>query len=120
MMPNRYLHEVVGTGSGGTAGYLTALNEQDPLLETVMAAIGGYWGGRLPDIIEPASNPNHRQSAHSFVMATSLVEALRRLNDWRPETQSLVLFRSALIGLITGYLIRLALDGVTPKGLPIY
>lgn len=57
---------------GGLAGGITYLvmcqyYERDPdLLELLMCAGAAVLSGGLPDIIEPAIHPHHRQFAHSF------------------------------------------------------
>lgn len=66
-MPGRQTHVAVGIlAGGGFAAYRAREQEQlSTFLEAVGGAIGGYIGGRLPDIIEPALWPGHRQFVHS-------------------------------------------------------
>jgi len=53
---------------GGLAAGGVALNQPFGyfLTEAFGGALGGWMGGALPDVIEPANSPNHRQTAHSW------------------------------------------------------
>jgi len=149
-MPNRQTHVVVGTLTGGGLAAYRA-REQEPLaafLETVGGVIGGHIGGRLPDIIEPALWPGHRQFAHSVTAVSGIAYSLYKLlEEWEKECRSRaeyyghkrneefahwlqkflytvleIFFRIAagsISGLSAGYLSHLFLDGGTHKGLPI-
>ncbi len=102
-------------------------------------------GGILPDVLEPATSPHHRQLAHSLVVGGSLAvakvaemqascrslssEATQRASvlpvgsPERRDAEFLALFwrfvAGFLIGLATGYASHLALDACTPQGLPL-
>ena len=71
--------------------------------------------GALPDIIEPADNPNHRALFHSLACAGLLTYgAFGKLTAvlW-PENKHAI--RIATLS----YLSHLLLDSETPKGLPM-
>lgn len=73
----------------------------------------------LPDILEPAVNPHHRQFFHSLAFAGLLIVSGIALYDWQPETDEGRFWRKAgLIGL-GAYLCHLALDATTPRSLPL-
>lgn len=149
-MPNRQTHVRVGTLAGcGIAAYRA--REQDKLnvlLEAIGGAIGGYFGSRFPDIIEPASCPRHRQLAHSAVTITGIgIGSYKLLEQWEEWCRSrteryrrereqgvlsgldeflyilaeimLRITTGTLSGLSAGYFSHLVLDGRTPAGLPI-
>lgn len=149
-MSKRQRHVRVGTLTGyGFAAYRA--REQEPLnmlLEAIGGGVGGYVGSRLPDIIEPASWPGHRQFAHSVTAGSSIAYYLYRLlEEWEEYFRSQakyynekkseedgywfqkllyavleIFFRivaGSLGGLGAGYVSHLALDGRTPKGLPV-
>jgi len=75
--------------------------------------------GTLPDILEPALNPNHRRFFHSLGFAGLLGYGAYKLYKWQPEDENYQLLKQ--IGLVIGaaYLINLAMDATTPKSLPI-
>ncbi len=83
-------------------------------------AVGGYALGsitsRLPDIIEPATHPNHRKTFHSWGAATAITwGTIKVLNDSEMGHEA----KAALTIAGAGYLSHLAMDAETPKGLPI-
>ena len=149
-MPSRDVHVPVGLGTAFVASlYLS--KDQKPehqIYEAIGALFGGYWGGRLPDVFEPANNPHHRALAHSLaagtVISATAIEAstawsmffrekAERLATHRqvmraPEVNKItcsvleVLLRVAAgvgPGLIAAYMSHLALDACTPKSLPL-
>jgi len=148
-MPNRQVHVKVGVFSGcGLAAYRS--REQDLLkmfLETIGGGFGGYIGSKLPDIIEPASWPGHRQFAHSVTAGGSIACLYGLLERWEKYFRSqakyygdkkseecvcwfqkflYVIFEvlscilaGSLGGLGAGYISHLVLDGRTAKGLPV-
>lgn len=73
----------------------------------------------LPDVLEPATSPNHRAFFHSLAFAGLLATGLHKLNQWQPETESDKFWKG--LGMLAGsaYLIHLALDLTTRKSLPI-
>lgn len=73
----------------------------------------------LPDVLEPALTPNHRQFFHSLLFAGILGYGLYRLYGWAAETPEQKFLRT--IGLIAGgaYLVHLALDATTKRSLPL-
>jgi inner membrane protein len=73
----------------------------------------------LPDWLEPAIHPNHRQVFHSVTFGALLVYAGARLYEWRPEDDLGEVARYvALIG-IASYVTHLAMDALTSKSLPL-
>lgn len=150
-MANRPLHIVGGVAFGAGAALYHARPAATPLemlLEVLGGAAGGYVASAVPDMLEPATSPNHRNVAHSVAAGTALVvkaakpvsryrEGLRAQADQyaakrrRPETttlQSVWFFlcecfyrvaAGAVSALVPGYLSHLTLDAVTPRGIPL-
>jgi xanthosine utilization system XapX-like protein len=146
-MPNRATHEVAGAASGAAFALLRVCDAPMPyaLAEVLGGALGGWVGGLLPDVLEPATTPNHRKVAHSVVAGGTLT--LARLAEWqatcRTEAQGCVTRASGLplgsdarrradwdalvwrflagllAGLVAGYASHLMLDAGTAKGLPL-
>jgi hypothetical protein len=149
-MANGKEHRRVGQIAGaGFAAYRA--RHQDPGL-AVLEAVGGVYGGahgaRLHDVIEPATNPNHRGVGHS-VVANGAVIGLGRatLDDFQsnlrrwaaeqldqardsetPLLEALVRVAGAvgahlLVGYTNGFVggavSHLALDAPTAKSIPM-
>lgn len=75
--------------------------------------------GTLPDILEPAKHPNHRQFFHGWVFAATLAYAGYKLYEWKPEEAWQKTARMLGLIAISAYLIHLSMDSLTPKSLPL-
>ncbi len=73
----------------------------------------------LPDWIEPATNPHHRQFFHSVVFAGGIAYGLKRAYQWQPESDGEKFLRHFLLIAGGAYLIHLALDASTSRSLPL-
>lgn len=124
----------------GTSGALVAA-------ELMGGMVGGKFGARLPDIFEPATSSHHRKFFHAVVPAGITIQkgvmgVLELRNRLRQRAQALVraladetdpskraeswlwaMWFSFLAGIVVGapagYLSHLALDALTPRGLPL-
>lgn len=84
--------------------------------------MGGVFGallGTLPDILEPADHPNHRQFFHGLLFAAILGYLGYKLYKWKPEEPWQEVVRMVGMIAIGAYLIHLAMDASTPKSLPV-
>lgn len=149
-MPNGRVHGRVGAATGAAAAWLASTSEPDyaRALAVVGGGFGGWAGGRLPDHLEPAVHPNHRDLCHSlgtsgalawgaaktfkgvrddmFAHAARLRDCRRSLppDDSRrfwlglEEGLTYLLF-GALVGAPVGYLGHVAMDFATPKCVPL-
>lgn len=123
-------HRVIG-GLAGLALVAFAASRQNraPRVgELVSGVLCGVAGASLPDTIEPADHPHHRNTAHSHLMlattatiavtGASLLEGVPVHAD--PVAQFLRdLMRSVPMTLAVGYGSHLASDATTPRGLPL-
>ena len=109
-------------GSAVLLGSLAATFSKRPeevVPNTLAACAGGHCFATLPDWIEPATNPHHRQFFHSLLASVALGYGLYKLYQWEPKTQTQELCR--MLGFIAGgaYLIHLAFDATTKRSLPV-
>ena len=74
---------------------------------------------RLPDWIEPATNPHHRQFFHSIGFLVMLGYGMKKTYDWRPKYKGGQALRFLTLCAGAGYISHLALDGLTPRSLPL-
>lgn len=90
-------------------------NTSKPLAHAGLAAMCGT----LPDLLEPALHPNHRQFFHSITFAGALGYGLYKLHKWEPQEKVDKLLKT--LGMIAGgaYLVHLAMDSTTPATLPV-
>lgn len=92
-------------------GHLTPL----PLASGGLAA----FLGSLPDWIEPATNPHHRQFFHSVAFLCGVGYVTYRIYRWQPETPGQQIAK--WLGVVAGgaYLVHLACDATTPRSIPM-
>lgn len=113
-------HMLLG-GAIGFFGYIFyRLVEEKPidLLELIFFSLGGAIAGILPDIIEPATNPNHRSFMHSLTNLSIIAEGNKL--TWDQTSQTLTKDQKAAISILSAaYCSHLVTDGLTKKGLPI-
>jgi len=73
----------------------------------------------LPDILEPAVNPNHRKFFHSATFAVGLGYLMHRAYKWEAEGEWERLARVLMLIGGGAYLAHLARDAFTAKSLPL-
>ncbi|MDD4894181.1 MAG: metal-dependent hydrolase [Candidatus Omnitrophica bacterium] len=113
-MASRGTHLVVGGAAGlGVYGFDKWKKKEDwTLLGVAGAILLGMFIALLPDIIEPAVNPNHRQFFHSLAFLIVLLFLYNKLG--RDEFEKLV-FKIIIGGCVS----HLAVDATSPRGLPL-
>lgn len=117
-MSNRSAHISAGCLSAATV-YLALVEIPENPLEFIAIIGAGYFGGRMPDLLEPATNPNHRQFFHCVAVLLLLAYGIKLLMDWKPKDDWQKLGKILLMAAAVGYISHLVLDGMTPKGLPL-
>lgn len=86
-----------------------------------IVAAGGVGGlaGSLPDLLEPALHPDHRQFFHSVAFALALGVGMREVYAWAPAEPWQCWIRGAALAAGSASLMHLAMDATTPKSLPL-
>ena len=108
--------------AGVSIGLFMANEEEKAGKQSFLPVVGGVAGAAftcLPDVLEPATSPNHRQFFHSLLFAGLLVGGLVKLHRWEAESSSDRFLRGLGMIAISAYLIHLALDATTTKSLPL-
>lgn len=116
-------HRQIGAVCG--AGYTVAkysFDKQDnpeldfPLGEFILNTGIGYLLGSLPDWIEPATNPNHRQFFHSLTAAVGVGYGAfgKHTETWSDEVKKLIQ------AIALAYISHLVADSSTAKGIAIF
>lgn len=117
-MPNGATHQAIGAS---VVFFTLACSERERTEKTLVPVVGAGLAGafsKLPDIIEPADNPNHRQFFHSLAFAGLLGFFAHKIYRWSPTDEWEKALRFVLLMAISAYLIHLALDCGTPRSLP--
>lgn len=94
--------------------------DQERAVLLLAMAGSGIVGAKLPDILEPAIHSHHRAFFHSLVVAGGVAWAIRKILAWPRETPGQRLVRATALGFAVGYVSHLALDALTPRGLPAF
>jgi len=148
-MSNREVHALAAIPAGGLCAAYQARNQTAPgqVIEVFGGLLGGYAGGRFPDLIDPPVCPDHRGIGHSIFSITIAGTIIyKKLSDWQDWFRNLAdearlradsaqddfwkgVFRLAefllrfvaglIAGVIGGYASHLALDFMTPCSLPL-
>ena len=107
---------------GGLTGLGLALvdNKKHKLVHNplVAPAVGAFFG-KLPDIIEPAVNPHHRQIFHSKLTFAVIGYGIYRAYKWETKSGLESFIRGILLIAGCSYLSHLVCDSTTPRGLPL-
>jgi membrane-bound metal-dependent hydrolase YbcI (DUF457 family) len=119
-MANSGTHLMVG-GMVGLSGMIFlkwVRNEKLTFWEGVGGVLVGCFGACLPDLLEPANNPQHRKALHSVAVGGAGIPfSISKIYEgaWSLTQGE----KDILIVLLLGYFSHLVLDGRTPRGLPI-
>lgn len=119
-MPNAAAHTL---GAAIGVGLIHMVHEQEnedspsgmPFASAGLAACFGC----VPDRLEPAIHPNHRQFFHSLAFGALLIYAGKKIYDWSPEDDLAKAARYVALVGIAAYGVHLAMDALTKKSLPL-
>jgi len=134
-MPNGGTHIVAGALIGGAASVVIQKklheSERIDLGQVLLTSGSGALAGKVPDILEPATNPNHRAFFHSWLFAgvlgfvvAELWQSLKQKHRERTASGTKDVSGTEImmiIGLVIllAILLHLIMDGFTRKGLPL-
>jgi hypothetical protein len=105
---NKKAHTILGGTAGGLCNIVDQINrrEQDPTIrfdwkEFFLCVSAGALAARLPDILEPATNPQHRSICHSGAMTAAVAKLAfgAHTQAWHPMAKALA--RAAACGYIS-------------------
>ena len=111
-------HAILGALIAGGTYVLYKISKQESidLGEALLSVIGGAVAGVAPDILEPATNPNHRSLFHSGATLALLTQGSRKVLKNTQFTESQ---KAILLSLSAAYASHLVTDGTTPKSIPL-
>jgi LexA-binding, inner membrane-associated putative hydrolase len=81
-MPDRKTHTAIGAGTGAAFAFYRAKDQSPCNLVTEVAGglVGGYLGGLVPDVLEPAVSSWHRDTAHSLAVGGAIISLRNHLS----------------------------------------
>src|SRR5262245_19275414 len=118
-MPCGFDHRVMAAVCVGGAAAADWKEDDHWAKHPLIAALTAAGCGTLPDVVEPALHPNHRQFFHSFLFAAGVGVALYKVYQWQPKSDGGELLRAAILIGGSAYLVHLAMDAFTRKSLPL-
>lgn len=118
-MPCGATHSIINFTT--TASYLASRpkEKQKGLAHPLVGGTASALLASLPDAIEPAIHPHHRQFFHSIAFAGLVGYGLHRTYHWKPETDGQELLRIASLLIGSAYLLHLAADLFTARSIPV-
>lgn len=108
--------------AGAAVGLFLADRQQrtgEAMVHPVLGGLAASVLTKLPDMLEPATSPHHRQFFHSLGVACVLAVGAHKLHQWQPGDRRGRFVKAVGLLTISGYLIHLALDATTAKSLPL-
>lgn len=108
----------------GAAIFVAMANEEQksqkpPTARPILGGVVGALSASLPDLIEPATTPNHRQFFHSILFGAVVGACLYELHKWKPDDELQRLVKLILNCAGAAYLLHLLADATTKKSLPL-
>ncbi|MCW8966528.1 MAG: metal-dependent hydrolase [Candidatus Pacearchaeota archaeon] len=116
-MANGATHYAVGAMTG-LAMAINGQQKDEPVDSLSVIATSTVFA-KLPDILEPAIHPHHRQFFHSIAFLALLGYGLKKAYEWQPEERGSRILRYVALCAGAGYISHLVLDGLTPRSLPL-
>jgi membrane-bound metal-dependent hydrolase YbcI (DUF457 family) len=118
-MANGITHQLVAAATVGSVCFCAEANQQQKSAKPFWGAALSAMLTNLPDRLEPAIHPNHRQFFHSWAFAGMLGVAAHRAYYWETDNKFDEAVRFTILVGIGAYMVHLLLDASTPKSLPI-
>lgn len=119
-MANGTTHQLAAALVVGSVCLNAEAHLQKKSAKPVLGAALGALFTNLPDILEPALHPNHRQFFHSLAFAGVLGVVAHKAYIWEPDNSFDESIRFVLLVGVGAYFVHLLLDARTPKSLPIF
>lgn len=118
-MPNKLTHCVVAAAITSAVTISSEVNKGKQTLAPICGAALAALCTNLPDKLEPAIHPHHRQFFHSLAFAGLIGSGMYALYQWEAESEmeKLIKFCSLVVG--GSYLIHLAADACTKRSIPL-
>lgn len=118
-MPNAVAHRYGAAVGIGCTIAIHEHNNGESSARPFLGAAGGALFGTLPDILEPAFHPNHRQFFHSFAALGLVSTGLYKLYKWEPDDDFGKAVRGVSMLACGAYIVHLVMDAGTRKSLPL-
>lgn len=116
-MANAIAHRTVAAVLAGVAIFNIEAKEGKQTFAPIGGSILAAICTNLPDKLEPAIHPHHRQFFHSLFFAGLVGYGMHKTYEWNPDAEFDKFMRFCLLVAGAGVLIHLAIDSATPRSI---
>lgn len=114
-MANALAHRTVAAALTGMAILYKEAQDGKHTLTPIGGSVLAAICTNLPDIVEPATNPHHRQFFHSAAFAAVIGGSINDLYQWKPQTEMEKLLKFCLLVAGGSYLIHFQSQGLNHR-----
>ena len=118
-MANRNSHRIFTAITVGGALMCRDGFDNEKSVKPLVGATLGSLIATLPDLLEPATNPHHRQFFHRVTFAAIVGGLAWKIKEWQPVDDVEDAPRFLLLVGCSAYLIHLGMDALTKRSLPL-
>lgn len=118
-MPNGIPHMVIAAGVvGGAVAYQESQRGVQTSKPVIAMGLATFLAN-IPDQLEPAIHPHHRQFFHSLTFGATVGCVAYQIYQWQPVEEWQKVLRFGLLVACGAYLTHLAADALTTRSLPL-
>jgi len=117
-MANGSTHRTIAALVVGGLCLTQAPKGKNPTDKAILSGTLAAFFTNIPDLLEPAIHPHHRQFFHSITMAAFVGQIGAWAYEWKTEEAWQKPLRELILIGCGAYTIHLALDAFTPRSLP--
>lgn len=118
-MSSGRVHQIAAFAAGCAVAVHAQSQGREPVLGVLLSGGWSALATKLPDLLEPAEHPNHRQFFHSAAFALLVGKLSYEAYCWIPANDRERVWRELMLLGGGAYLLHLVLDSSTPKGIPL-
>lgn len=118
-MSSGRVHQIAAFAAGCAIAAHAQSQGRGPMLGVLLSGGWSALATKLPDLLEPAEHPNHRQFLHSAIFGLLVGKLTYEGYCWVPANDRERVWRELILLGGGAYLLHLVLDSITPRGIPL-
>lgn len=118
-MSSGQVHQIAAFAAGCAMAAQAQSQRRQPMLGVLLSGGWSALATKLPDLLEPAEHPNHRQFFHSAAFGLLVGKLSYEAYRWVPASDREQVRRELILLGGVAYLLHLLLDSSTPRGIPL-
>ncbi len=112
-------HQIAAFAAGCAIAAHAQSQGRQPVLGVLLSGGWSALATKLPDLLEPAEHPHHRQFFHSAAFGLLVGRLSYEIYRWVPTNDRERVWRELILLGDGAYLLHLLLDSITPRGIPL-